>query len=85
MEKVGPGCSSSHFCRTLWATPDEVYDEDSEEEDDEPETNFEIVISEMVSTGYAEGHPTDSIALEIKSYKFAQNKVVLVFLLFLII
>lgn len=60
--------------RTLWVTPDEVKDEDSEEEDDEPETNFETVISEMVSTGYAEGHPTDSIALEIKSYKFAQNK-----------
>ena len=67
--------SHSIFFRTLWSTPDEVKDQDSEDEDDEPETNFETVISEMVSTGYAEGHPTDSIALEIKSYKFAQNKV----------
>jgi len=69
------GCvAEEKWKRTLWVTPDDVIDEDSEEEESEPETNFETVISEMVSTGYAEGHPTDSIALEIKSYKFAQNK-----------
>ena len=50
-------------------------DSDSEEEDLEPETNFETIIGEMVGTGYAEGHPTEAISLEIKSFKFAQNKV----------
>jgi hypothetical protein len=50
-------------------------DSDSDEEDLEPEANFETIIGEMVGTGYAEGHPTEAISLEIKSFKFAQNKV----------
>ena len=28
-----------------------------------------------ICTGYAEGHPTDNLLMEIKGYKFAQNKV----------
>ena len=32
------------------------------------------VISDMVTTGHAEGHPPDNLLMEIKGYKFAQNK-----------
>lgn len=67
--------SSMKYIRNLWTTPDEILDSDSEDEDEVHETNFETIISDMVATGYAEGHPTDSISLEIKSFKFAQNKV----------
>ena len=28
----------------------------------------------MVTTGHAEGHPPDNLLMEIKGYKFAQNK-----------
>ena len=37
--------------------------------------NFTRIISEMVLTGYAEGHPAESLLMEIKGCKFAQNKV----------
>lgn len=37
--------------------------------------DFNKVVGEMVSTGYAEGHPTDNLLMEIKGFKFAQNKV----------
>jgi hypothetical protein len=36
---------------------------------------FNRVVGEMVTTGYAEGHPTDNLLMEIKGFKFAQNKV----------
>jgi hypothetical protein len=61
--------------RNLWSAAEEILDSDSEDEDLEPEASFETIIGEMVGTGYAEGHPTDAISLEIKSFKFAQNKV----------
>lgn len=69
---------------SLWKVSDEIRDSDSEQGEDEQEAHFEVVVSDMVTSGYADGHPTDSIALEIKSYKFAQNKVNY-FLLFLLI
>lgn len=59
---------------SLWKVSDEIRDSDSEQGEDEQEAHFEVVVSDMVTSGYADGHPTDSIALEIKSYKFAQNK-----------
>ena len=37
--------------------------------------NFAKVVGDMVSTGHAEGHPAASLLMEIKGYKFAQNKV----------
>jgi hypothetical protein len=37
--------------------------------------NFGKVVGDMVSTGHAEGHPASSLLMEIKGYKFAQNKV----------
>lgn len=37
--------------------------------------NFARVVGDMVSTGFAEGHPAASLLMEIKGYKFAQNKV----------
>lgn len=43
--------------------------------------DFVKVVSEMVSTGYAEGHPAGSLLMEIKGYKFAQNKVSVTYIL----
>jgi hypothetical protein len=43
--------------------------------------NFGKVVGDMVSTGHAEGHPASSLLMEIKGYKFAQNKVSCVILL----
>lgn len=40
--------------------------------------NFGKVVGDMVTTGHAEGHPASSLLMEIKGYKFAQNKVSLV-------
>jgi TPP-dependent 2-oxoacid decarboxylase len=37
--------------------------------------NFGKVLADMVTTGFAEGHPASSLLMEIKGYKFAQNKV----------
>lgn len=37
--------------------------------------SFARVVGEMVSTGISEGHPAGSLLMEIKGYKFAQNKV----------
>lgn len=37
--------------------------------------HFTTIIREMVTTGYAEGHPADSLLMEVKGCKFAQNKV----------
>lgn len=31
-------------------------------------------VCDMVVTGYAEGHPADNVLMEIKGYKFSQNK-----------
>jgi hypothetical protein len=36
---------------------------------------FVEVVGDMVTTGHAEGHPPDNLLMEIKGYKFAQNKV----------
>ena len=36
---------------------------------------FIDVISDMISTGHADGHQPDNLLMEIKGYKFAQNKV----------
>ena len=33
------------------------------------------VISDMVTTGHSDGHQPDNLLMEIKGYKFAQNKV----------
>lgn len=40
------------------------------------ESNVEFVkiVSDMVSSGHSEGHPADSLLMEIKGLKFAQNK-----------
>ena len=38
---------------------------------------FIDVISDMISTGHADGHQPDNLLMEIKGYKFAQNKVCL--------
>ncbi len=55
---------------------------DAEDEDDESLVggaeqvgDFATIVGEMVSTGHAEGHPADSLLMEIKGCKFAQNKV----------
>ncbi len=37
--------------------------------------SFTRVVGDMVSTGISEGHPASSLLMEIKGYKFAQNKV----------
>jgi len=37
-------------------------------------SSFKQIVFDMVSSGYAEGHPPESILMEIKGYKFAQNK-----------
>lgn len=31
-------------------------------------------VCDMVTTGFAEGHPADNVLMEIKGYKFSQNK-----------
>ena len=36
---------------------------------------FGKVVGDMVTSGHAEGHPASSLLMEIKGYKFAQNKV----------
>ncbi|KAJ1424856.1 nucleotide-diphospho-sugar transferase [Ochromonadaceae sp. CCMP2298] len=36
--------------------------------------DFAHVVGDMVSTGHCEGHPAASLLMEIKGYKFAQNK-----------
>jgi hypothetical protein len=33
-------------------------------------------VTDMVLTGYQEGHPPENVVMEIKGYKFSQNKVV---------
>ena len=42
---------------------------------------FLDVISDMVMSGQADGHSPDNLLMEIKGYKFAQNKVRLNYLL----
>jgi hypothetical protein len=39
---------------------------------------FFQVVGDMVTTGYEESHPADNLLMEIKGYKFAQNKVLTV-------
>lgn len=66
-------------------------DDDSEFDDDEDESSatlhlskessimtssdFETIISDMITSGYQENNPPENVILEIKGYKFAQNKV----------
>jgi hypothetical protein len=38
-------------------------------------TDFDSVISDMIVSGYHENNPPENVILEIKGYKFAQNKV----------
>ena len=38
------------------------------------QSSFESVLSDMVLSGFAEKHPPDNICMEIKSFKFSQNK-----------
>lgn len=38
---------------------------------------FSACIADMVLTGYQEGHPAENILMEIKGFKFSQNKVCL--------
>lgn len=57
---------------------DDEGDEDSFEQDRgtaSQSVDFLRIVGEMVSTGHAEGHPADSLLMEIKGCKFAQNKV----------
>lgn len=52
-------------------------DDEDEESDDENATrdvNFARNITELVVTAFKETQPVDSILLEIKGFKFAQNK-----------
>ena len=46
---------------------------------------FLAVISDMVTSGQADGHSPENLLMEIKGYKFAQNKVIFLFLYFLFI
>ena len=39
------------------------------------ELEFLDIIGDMVLTGYADGHQPENLLMEIKGYKFAQNKV----------
>jgi hypothetical protein len=58
-----------------------LVDENSDEEDEDfPEQSFLKVISDMVVSAILEGHPADSVLMEIKGFKFAQNKVRLIVL-----
>jgi hypothetical protein len=36
--------------------------------------DFHSVVRDMLVTGHADGHPIDNLLLEIKGYKFAQNR-----------
>jgi hypothetical protein len=38
--------------------------------------DFHSVVRDMLVTGHADGHPIDNLLLEIKGYKFAQNRCV---------
>ena len=40
-----------------------------------PNSSFQRIVGEMISTGYTEKHPPDNLLMEIKGFKFAQNKV----------
>lgn len=71
--------------RNLWATvpepeedefgeDDEMEDLDLIDVDGKAEGDFVQIISDMVTSGYTESHPADSLLMEIKGYKFAQNK-----------
>jgi hypothetical protein len=51
---------------------------DSNKDKNEP---FLAVISDMVISGQADGHSSENLLMEIKGYKFAQNKVHLNYLL----
>jgi translation initiation factor eIF-2B subunit epsilon len=57
-------------------------DSGDEDEDDDFDDNmgnnidntFNRIVGDMIVTGRAEGHPSENILMEIKGYKFAQNK-----------
>ena len=46
-----------------------------EELNENSNSAFLDVISDMVATGHSDGHQPDNLLMEIKGYKFAQNKV----------
>ena len=70
--------------RSLWHKLPEPEEEDDLEDDsnlDDPDltesernTGFKQLVYEMVASGYAEKHPAESLLMEIKGLKFAQNK-----------
>lgn len=58
---------------------DDPFSADVEETGAREVLSFARVVGDMVSTGISEGHPAGSLLMEIKGYKFAQNKVRLSF------
>lgn len=57
-------------------------EDDSEDEEDDTDahensddSSFVKIVLDMVVTAMKEGHPADSVLMEIKGFKFAQNKV----------
>eukprot|EP01038_Epipyxis_sp_PR26KG_P007435 gene7435-10131_t len=74
--------------RSLWSVvPQPIEDDDSIYDDEDnmmssnnnnnlntKNENFQKVITDMIVTGYEEGHPPDSLLMEVKGFKFSQNK-----------
>lgn len=61
--------------RSLWMDAPEPVDEEEDWTANHGNEAFYRVISDMVISGLQEGHPYDSILMEIKGFKFSQNKV----------
>ena len=66
--------------RVRWRTmpPPDDDDDDSEgfsvEDEDALLTSFTRIVGDMVSSGFAEGHKSEDLTLEIKGLKFSQNR-----------
>lgn len=66
--------------RSIWRShkpPIESPDSDDESFEEDPEKEeekFREIVGDIILTGRSEGHPPDNLLMEIKGYKFAQNK-----------
>lgn len=65
----------------LWEEWDALSSDDEDHDEEEegqaletPEERFQRVVMDMVLSGHTSGHDLDNIFLEIKSFKFAQNR-----------
>lgn len=76
------GCSEEEaWKRSLWqgvAEPqgeeDSEGEEDGEEDVEARAAHFVTIVSDICVTGHAEGHPPENLLMEIKGFKFAQNR-----------